>query len=380
MMMGAEYSAKKTLHHGLPRLVGPAIAIVMWALFVPLAAQDIIENPDKPLAKDAGRILELRDEWVITDESGDFYFKGPYDLKVADDGSVFVVDEKQFLKFSPDGRFLKNLYKGGQGPGEIASWFAYRIEGSDLYILDGQSARFWRTDLDGEFKADIKLENGGYRNFLGALPEGFLFSKASHPAIEKLTAKLVEVPTTVCLINRAGKHVRDLYTFRPRSFYASRTAAGATVMSSMSWDRLIMAADSERGLLYAYPGQDYLIEVRDLDQGRIISRFRRPYPKVAYVEDARQAEFRKNNGIPKRDFEPDVYDLFLDGPRLWVRTSTRVKGKGALYDVLDAEGRWLDSFYLGAGRTLMTVRDGFVYTLEARDDGTFRIHKSRIVR
>jgi hypothetical protein len=40
-------------------------------------------------------------------------------IKTAPDGSIFVLDEKQFLKFDKKGKFIKNLFKKGQGPGEF---------------------------------------------------------------------------------------------------------------------------------------------------------------------------------------------------------------------------------------------------------------------
>lgn len=68
-----------------------------------------IENPAKPIAKNAGRILSLTEAWRITDETGDFYFRYPRDLRISQEGIIFLADDEQLLKFSPDGRFLKNL-------------------------------------------------------------------------------------------------------------------------------------------------------------------------------------------------------------------------------------------------------------------------------
>jgi hypothetical protein len=80
----------------------------------------VIENPAKPSAKDAGRVLQLTEVWRISDESGEFYFKYPRELKIADDGTIFLADAEQFLKFSADGKFLGNLYRKGQGPARSA--------------------------------------------------------------------------------------------------------------------------------------------------------------------------------------------------------------------------------------------------------------------
>ncbi|MHB8094070.1 MAG: 6-bladed beta-propeller [Candidatus Aminicenantales bacterium] len=344
----------------------------MWFLFAPLFAQEIIENPDKPLAKDAGRVLELRDEWVITDESGDFYFVYPHNLQVTDDGSVFIADEKQLLKFSANGRFLKNLFKQGQGPGEIESFFSYHPDGSDFFILDGMSRRFWRTDLDGGLKENIRLVKPEYNDFIAVVADGFLFLKEVYPDPKERTGKLLEIKDRIALVDRQGKEIRDVFSFHHRQFFANN--------AGRAWDLFTYVVSSDKKFLYAYHGLDYLIEALDLEQNRIVQRFRRRYSKVPLIEEDRLVDFRKKFGAPKMEFESDIKELFIDGPDLWVRTSTKDKAKGSLYDVFDPEGRWIDSFYLGAGRSLLALRDSFVYTLETRDDGIFRVHKSRIIR
>jgi hypothetical protein len=90
--------------------------IVIWSTAVLFSflgiAQDhrVIENPSTPLAKNAGRILQLKEIWRINDGSGDFYFKHPSGLEIAPNGCLFLKDEKQILRFGPDGKFQKNLY------------------------------------------------------------------------------------------------------------------------------------------------------------------------------------------------------------------------------------------------------------------------------
>ncbi|MGB8959590.1 MAG: 6-bladed beta-propeller, partial [Candidatus Aminicenantales bacterium] len=55
----------------------------------------------------------------ITDETGKFLFVQPFAVFTGHDGSVYVQESKQLLKFDAQGRFVKNLLKRGQGPGEL---------------------------------------------------------------------------------------------------------------------------------------------------------------------------------------------------------------------------------------------------------------------
>jgi uncharacterized membrane protein len=76
-------------------------------------SQEIIENPKRPTSENAGRVLNLEEVFCITDESGEFYFKYPRDLKIAPDGSMFIIDYEQLLQFDSNGNFIKNFFKKG---------------------------------------------------------------------------------------------------------------------------------------------------------------------------------------------------------------------------------------------------------------------------
>jgi hypothetical protein len=350
-------------------IAGAGLAVLLAATGA-APGQTVIENPAKPLAKDAGRALKLTAVWRITDDGGEFFFKYPHNLQVAEDGTIFLAEGEQFLKFAADGKFVRNLYKKGQGPGEIGREFTYFVQGQDLFIQDMNSQRFWRADLNGVFQEQISLAHKDYGGFLGAIPDGFLFLKSVWPPFEKRTGKLMEILETVALVARDGTERRDVATFRHKVFLAPQ--------AGMSWDSSITTLSPDGSLLYAYHGRDYLIEVVDLDSGATIRRFTRAYPKVLHVEDAWEPDFRKKNGAPKIEYEPDIDDLFPVGDRLWVTTSTNDKATGRLIDVFDEYGRFVDSFHLGAGRSLMAVLEDTVFCQEKSEDETITIVKYRI--
>jgi len=356
----------KIFNRIIPRIL-LSIAIATVSSF----AQTVVENPAKPMAKDAGRIIALAEVWRITDEAGGFYFKSPRDLRIAADGSIFVADAEQLLRFSPGGKFLNNLFKKGQGPGEIGgNWFDYLIHGRDLFILDMNSRRFWRADFDGVFKEPINLEKKDYDSLLGVLPDGFLFEKQEWPPPSERTGKLLEILHTVGEFARDGSWRRDVATFKPKTFLLPQGGRG--------WDTSITAISPDAKFLYAYHGRDYLIEASGLATGGVVGRFRRAYPKVPHVESDSERDWRNKNGGPKAEFETDIDELYPVGDRLWVATSTDDKTKGRLIDVFDKDGRFVDSFYLGAGRHLMAVREDAVYCQEKNEDEAIAIVKYKI--
>jgi hypothetical protein len=132
----------------------------LFIIRVALISQGIIENPERPLAKNAGRVLKLQEIWRITDEGGQFYFKYPGEMSLSSDGHLFLADENELLKFLPEGKFIGNLFKKGQGPGEIQSDFAYFIHDNEIPIYDFMTIKIIQTDLNGQLIESFYLGAG----------------------------------------------------------------------------------------------------------------------------------------------------------------------------------------------------------------------------
>jgi hypothetical protein len=106
---------------GFPAIVLAVFLMATGPVAVPAAgARQVIENPARPKAANAGRVVTPTEVLAITDEgTSDFYFYMPRDPKVAPDGSLLISDKDQILLFGADGRFRRNFFKKGQGPGRI---------------------------------------------------------------------------------------------------------------------------------------------------------------------------------------------------------------------------------------------------------------------
>ena len=350
-----------------PGLIG---LVPLLILVTSASSGQIIENPAKPVAKDAGRILGLTEAWRITDESGEFYFRRPFNLQVADDGSVFIADAEELLRFSSGGKFLKNLYKKGQGPGEINGPFMYSIRDDDVFIQDMDSRRFWRADLDGVYKEEIPLKDRDIGTFLGAVPDGYIFQKMIWPPRSEWTGKLTAILHNVDLLSNDGSDKRHIATFKTEAFLGPRSAT--------NWDSSIAVLSPGGESIIAFFGREYLVEVVDITGAATSKRFRRTYPRIPHVESPGEKEVRIKRGFPKIEYETDIRGVSPADGRVWLATSTEGKAKGWLIDVFDMDGHFVDSFYLGAGRTLMAVREGCIFCQEKNQDETIMIVKYKI--
>jgi hypothetical protein len=124
---------------------------------IAVARAQVIENPAKALAADAGRVISPKLVWSIEDDGDKFFFKFPRGLQVGPDGSVFVREQEQVLQFDKDGRFQRNLFKKGQGPGELqfAGGVAFR-DGAVILQAIAPAKLIW-FDGAGKHLRDMSL-------------------------------------------------------------------------------------------------------------------------------------------------------------------------------------------------------------------------------
>ena len=148
-----------------------------------ILAQTVIENPKKPLSKNAGRIVQLKEIHRITDESGKYFFRRPTNFQVSPNGDLFIQDNEQLLQFDSEGAYIRNVLKKGQGPGEIESYFNYYIHQNEIFIYDFSTIKVIQTDLEGNLINQIKIESGPYNDFCGVTENWFVFMKNIQPPL-----------------------------------------------------------------------------------------------------------------------------------------------------------------------------------------------------
>ena len=335
------------------------------------AGQDVIDNPRKPVAEDGGRVVNLREIWRISDASGEFYFKHPYRLRIAPDGSIFVQDSKELLKFTPDGRFIANLFREGPGPREMSPTFNYLIDGRDLIIYDSGSSRMWRVDAEGRFLNDIPVEKALRVFVLGMYRDNLVYFREEALPPDTVIPGFVDIPHRIGLLSKDGKTVAE---FQP--FVAKRYLIQG---GNLIWGNAVKTLSHDGRYLYGFHGRDYLIEVMDLKEGKIVRRFRRDYPRVPESETKRQREFRESRKLPKAEFKVDIVGLIPDGSRVWAATSTEDPVKGRLWDVFDDHGRYVDCLFFGAQRQVLLIADGMIFVLERNEDEILSLVKYRML-
>jgi hypothetical protein len=338
-------------------------------------AQHVIENPEKPLSKKAGRVLKLEEVFRITDESDDFYFSRPLDLKVYSEGSFFLLDENQILKFSSDGKFLKNLFKKGQGPGEISSSshsrLSYFLFKNSIFLYDPTGNKIIHMDGDGNLIEEVKLEVSLLSELYGPANEGFIFVKEAPSPLGK--SGFHDVDMSIIWVSRDGSSSKKVMAL-PKELYVYKNFA-------RDWAPFYGLLESDAQNLFVCHTSEYNIVLADLGKGQVIKKFNRKYRRIKYVmtESQKQSYERIKIKPPERKYKNDIVGLFLNKDNLWVKTSTKDEKKGALIDVFNKEGKFIDNFYLNLKGELMAVQGDFIFVNEKDEEENIQIVKYKII-
>jgi hypothetical protein len=362
-------------------------SILSLALILPpLFGQETVTAPAKPMNPRAGRILKVREVLRISDAPGGFFFKSPGNIQNAPDGGIFIVDDEQFLRFEAGGKFIGNLFRRGQGPGEFQRIENYLVRGTEILAFQTNPMKFVRMDLGGKLLRDFK-PNAPVSRFLGRCGDRLLTAHNSFPAVDKVQkpeGEILDIIWTLQLITGEGIVETTPLAF-PTQWFAKRLPGAliADNVTSLLW------APLEGGLIAVVHQAKYEIKVGDLEKKKVVRTILRPYKGVAYKPEERFAEEGRARRLSvPRDFFNDIQGLFSVQGRIWAMTSTLDPGKGILVDVFSPGGEYLDNFFLplpkgtglhALGRLPLTISEKTILTVEVREDGQPEVVKYEIL-
>ena len=359
---------------------------------VAASSQTVIENPAKPTAANAGRVITPAEVLAISDEgTSDFYFKWPRDLGIGPNGSLLLTDEAQVLRFDADGKFLLNLFKKGQGPGEMPYPGTCLATEKSLVVYSGYPGKLVWFDHAGRLEKEMPVRPEGRTSLRLLAYHGgaYLFEAGEFPRTTG-DPDFLDNPRTIVAVSAPDGAIKPLTAFVTRAWVVTSPGGGGGMFTVTS----LLAAPFGRTLLALAHTEDYLIKLFDPAANKVVREFRRAYARVKGVP---LTDEEKKGGIyindkhytrPERRFENDIGNLFARGGEIWAVTSTKDKAKGILVDVFDSEGVYRDCFWLRLSETAIRALqspgqcalDGdFLWIVERFEDETFAIKKYRVV-
>jgi len=366
--------------------------LIVVALLGPLRGfGQVIDNPAKPKAANAGRVVTPQEVAGISDEgTSDYYFKWPRELRAAPGGSLLLSDEDQVLEFDAKGRFVRNLFKKGQGPGEMP-YPGPGVATEKNLVVFGSPSKLVYFSRSGPYEKDIALRVVGRTrlSLIGYQAGQFYFEAGEFPRTTG-DPDFVDNPRTIVAVSGLDGTIRPLTTFVTKAWVVTSPAGGGGMFTITS----LIAVPFGESLLALTHTEGYLVKIFDPVANKVVREFGRAYERVK-GKPLSEAEKKGSMFIggkaysrPELKFENDIKNILTRDGEIWAVTSTRDKAKGLLIDVFDGQGVYRDCFWLNLPEPALAsvqspgqcVLDGeFLWVVERAEDDTFSIKKYRAV-
>jgi len=182
------------------------VFLLLFITAFPISAQEIIDNGKTPQNKEAGRVLNLSEALRIAGDSDDYFYSGVVDLQIDARGNIYISDswgsfeKSHLLKFSPDGGFLKDLYRQGEGPGEIQSSYDFALSDKKVYVYASTKGKIIVMEEDGTFIREFKIESDRFNDFFGIFEDWLVFLRRDYP-FERKTSRLYDIKNVIVFIS-----------------------------------------------------------------------------------------------------------------------------------------------------------------------------------
>ena len=302
--------------------------------------------------------LTLEEEFTIDTESDGIAELGLTDIwaiNIDSEGNIYLwttplTKGDLIFKFDGSGNFLTSFLKRGQGPGEVQSpTFPIITEKDDFIVADYFPRKLVFLSLKGElvreipFKSQIEaayaLENGNY----------FVVESRRTP----------DGSYTENLMTLYNSELEEIKRLRSQKNINERVAA--RIKGTLKQGNFILWAIS-KGKIYIGDNdrEDYEISAYDYE-GNVVRKIRKEYQPVEVTEEFKKKILSEYEQLPTEElraigkkvyfpkYMPPYRCIFCDDKgQLFVMTFEKGKSDGEyLYDVFDADGRFVDRVGLG---------------------------------
>ena len=334
------------------------------------------------------------------DNSSDYVFKMPFNITPLEDGSFFLIDNTQVLKFDNSCKFLKIVISKGVGPKEALYINQIFEIGNKIIVNTGIMGKIIIIDKEGNLLGEYQrstalkpaqknLKNGNTAfNILGNTKDMELIIIDYNSSWNEKDKKKGICREPVLLLSSQNELIKFLFEIPVKSNFIE-TPFGIQAVVSFN---LISTHDSER--IYYCNSMDYNINIYNIHENKLEKSWKRPYTHIRIPENEKGkynygSTFVWGSKDKKGKYEsganenfPDIQGLHLVGNKLWVITSTVKKGKGVLIDVFDKKGNYTDHFFLDLKGKVdlykldaITISDSFVYIRELDEEDNYLIAK-----
>jgi len=318
----------------------------------------------------------LKESLRIAEQPSLFFFASPDMPQIDEFGFIWVADQDQLLLFSPEGKFIRNFFIKGQGPGELTNMSGFIPERDRVLVFNCYPHKMIAFDRAGRLLQETSISQMlGHANLLGSWRGRYYFLREYFQSTGG-KAIFLDIPVRLLSAALGEAEARVDGPWFPKRHFVRDT----------SWIKNVyyvqIARADETRFLIAYNG-NYDIYCLDLDRMEITPFIRREYRKVKIrpewktSRDRFRAPSQTLSGSEVKVFEhemlDDVQKIWVLREKIWILTSIFDEANRlARVDLYDLKGKFLGSLMLPLPRGLewmrlsyapMTLHDSGLYVL-----------------
>jgi hypothetical protein len=335
----------------------------------------VITNPDYP--RDGRQVYGFEEEINIGVEEGDenYMLHYPHDIKVTDDGFIYVMDWKDdYLRvYDKDGKYVRTVASKGRGPGEFESpaYFDFLSDGN-VILMGSRHRHVSIIDEKGTYIDGFRLE-GYSSDLIVAAQDRLYFARALTEEVNVIgVAQEIEEKLSVFSSDLKGQNLFKFEEFRGKQMKITKTKSGGSMMTAFPYAPITAWAVDKDGRLYAGYNKNYQLSVYT-PEGELAFKFGRDFAPVKMMSKNGQSSF---GYWPA--FAPFI--IFDDEGNLWLwhYTGKEAEERQYLHDVFSPDGIYVKQVVVP--HRIHRIKNGKAYCIVRNEDDFRFIKRFRFIK
>lgn len=299
---------------------------------------------------ESNRII-LKNTFSIHDNPVRYFFKYPKNPVRNNKGYIIIEDNEQLLIFDPEGKFVRNVYKKGEGPGEIKSIIGTWADDEDLKVFNSSPGKMMVFSYQGDLLREVYYKKNLYKaDLLTSFDNKFYFTEEEY----RNTKKGIVVINTVVKLFSLGTDGRFL-GYEDVGFFKKYYLSPGVVMNM----HFIQYGTENNKTFYLANNGLYDLKCLNLGTGEIKTLLKKDYVRVNIKKRWRKfthPETYKTRIKYYRNVLDDILKIRVLNDKIWLFTSTFDEQNIIKVDVYDTMGSFKGSLDFPLPQNLHLVK------------------------
>lgn len=331
-----------------------------------------VKNPDFPRDGIVSDVLVEELSIGLDEGPEEYMFNRPFDVKVAEDGSIFVLDwgDITIKVYDKDGAFLRTIGQEGQGPGDLGFLLYFDLSSDGrIFVMNTVNRNVTLYSVTGEYLGSFSFEGSANDMRTDGQNRLYYTQRTRKTKLEELPLSddFMELDSLVQIFRNdaEGHSLKLMGEFEGEKDRIKRT--GEENYFSLSSQFNIVWQVNAEGYIFAGLNKDFVINKFDPEGNKVLS-FGRDYEPVTQIVGPKDD--------PRERIMP-AYDSrrgwkFDEKGNLWVSTFSERPGE-VIYDIFSPEGIYIKQVILPC--RICQIKNGKIYSIVTNEEGYMTVKR-----